>query len=277
MADTTIKPNFFTLPAEIRLDILSYIFHQEPNTGFWLYRSSLLPPIGLYINEAYTDPQSRLDILLVCRQFRDDFTRLAFNNTQFVIRDTFTPVPNRLSILQPYQASALKSISFVACAAQFRDMVHWHQYPFNNPNLRLDTLSIVFHRSGHWHYPHEFTTDLVSLLRRLENVKTLKFIRNGANIKGFFRTWFNRLIGLILKEDHRHIYDVADAPKLPVCWWDWNYSEAEQSFELASKEPRPVVPEEDYMEIVKPLIEELMMQMEIEEVDPDPRARNGWA
>jgi len=34
--------------------------------------------------------------------------------------------------------------------------------------------------------------------------------------------------------------------------------------------------EGEYMEVVRPLVEELMRGMEREEWDPDPRARNGW-
>lgn len=162
-------------------------------------------------------------------------------------------------------------------------MVHWERFPFNAATLRLERLSVVFHRSGYWHYPSDHTSDLVSLLRRLTNIQRLKFIRNGAHIKGYFKTWFNRLVGLILKEDHRWRYDVVPVPgagrahpSLPAHWWDWEFDDEEQSFELVAKEPMAIVKEEVYMETVKPFVEELMRNMEMEEEDPDPRSRNAY-
>jgi hypothetical protein len=274
----SIEPRvtFASLPTEIRLEILSYVFNQEDRTGFRMYSSALLPPTGLYIDDTYSSA-ARLQVLLTCRQFGNDFTTLAFRNTHFIVRDTFRPVRSQLDILTSYHISALRNLSFVVVGqTQFRDMMHWSKYPFDLNGLRLDTLAVIFHRSGHLHYPHDFTHSLVALLRRLQNVQKLKFIRNGANIKGFFKTWFNRLVGLILKEDHHQRYDFPGAPHLPACWWDWSFDDAEQSFELVAREPMGVVEETAYMEIVKPWIEKLMSDMEQEEVDPDPRARNGW-
>lgn len=104
----------------------------------------------------------------------------------------------------------------------------------------------------------------------------LRFIRNGANIKGYFRTWFNRLVGLILKEDHHQRYDFPGAPHLPVRWWDWRFDEGEQSFELVARDPVGVVEEQEYMEMVKPWIEQLIRGMEDEQMNPDPRGRREW-
>jgi hypothetical protein len=259
------RTTLFSLPTELRLEILSYIYVQEPNSGYKQYGSPLLPPTGLYLDDSYSS-SSALALLSVCKQFRHDFSRLAFNKTHFIITDTFTPVPKLMASLQTYQITALRHISFIiAGQSHFRNMVHWTNYPFSNPDLQLDTLAIVFHRSGHWHYPHDFIKETVSLLRRLENVTTLRFIRNGANIKGFFRTWFNRLIGLILKEDHFNRYDHSDGPQLPRFWWDWNFNSEEQSFGLKAREPMDIIEEEEYMKIVAPLIEQLMMDMQMEE------------
>jgi hypothetical protein len=273
MTAATQSSPFLRLPVEIRLEIFSYILTSDPNDGFALYNTPNHPLTGLCIDDSYSSP-SQLEILLTCRQFRQDLTCLAFNRTSFVIKDGFTPIPTQMGILKPWHISNLRHIAFVGGNRQLREMVHWVRYPFNMPDLRLEKLDFVFHRSGHWHYPHDQTAFLAHLLRRLENVQTLRFVRNGAHIKGFFKTWYNRLVGLILKEDHRFRYDWAGGP--PVHWWDWVYDAEKQMFELSAKEPRPVVEEQVYMEGVKPWIEELMREMEMEEDDPDPRSRIGF-
>lgn len=93
---------------------------------------------------------------------------------------------------------------------------------------------------------------------------------------GFFKTWFNRLVGLILKEDHHQRYDFPGAPHLPVNWWGWCFDEEEQSFELVATQPVGVMAEEEYLEMAKPYLDALMKDIMVEEMDPDPRARVGW-
>ncbi|KAF2649426.1 hypothetical protein K491DRAFT_200702 [Lophiostoma macrostomum CBS 122681] len=275
MTSVTQPSPFLRLPVELRLEIFSYNLTSDPNDGFSLYNTPNHPIAGLCVDDNYSS-SSKLEILFVCRQFQQDLTRLAFTRTSFVIKDGFTPIPTQMSVLKPWHISSLRRIAFVAGNRQLREMVHWVRYPFNMPDLKLETLDFVFHRSGHWHYPHDQTAFLVFLLRRLEGVQTLRFIRNGANIKGFFKTWYNRLVGLILKEDHRLRYDVQGGPQLPTHWWEWNYDVEKQTFEVRANEPWPVVEEQVYIERVKPWIEELMKQMEVEEEDPDPRSRIGF-
>lgn len=142
--------------------------------------------------------------------------------------------------------------------------------------LQLESLTIAMHMSTHWHYPSDFTSDMVGLLRRLQNVKVLRFVLNRANVKGFFKTWYNRLIGLVLKEDHFQRYDAPGAPNMEKTWWIWSYDENARWFELLAQKPKPVMNEADYMEMVKPWVERLVADMEDEEEDTDPRARNGW-
>ncbi|KAF2477663.1 uncharacterized protein BDR25DRAFT_364554 [Lindgomyces ingoldianus] len=282
MASTQPSP-ILCLPAEIRLSILEHtlpkplhIVFRPPTHTSGFSSSNPNNPRGLSLDENYSS-SSHLSLLLTCHQFRSDFTHLLFSSTQFVVTDTYTPLPRRLEVLRQCQIEAIRHIAFVASARQFRDLVHWTQHPFNLPNLKLDTLAVVLHRSAHWHYPSDFTADMVSLLRRLQNVRSLYFIRNGANVKGFFKTWYNRLVGLVLKEDHWQRYDNPQGPCLEEVWWEWEFDAGGQWFKFKARKPRRVVGEEAYLEGVKGLVEGLMREMEGEEEDPDPRARNGWA
>ncbi|KAF2191582.1 hypothetical protein K469DRAFT_558543 [Zopfia rhizophila CBS 207.26] len=276
MTDTTPSSRFLTLPAELRLAILDFALSSQNNGDGFCNRSPVWPG-GLYLDENYSSSSSNLGILLTCRQFRHDFTVLAFSRIPFVITDIYSSLLTRLNILQSHQISAIRHLTFVAGARQFREMVHWHRYPFNVEALRLDSLKVVLHRSAHWHYPSDFTSDMVSLLRRLQHVQSLSFFRNGANVKGFFKTWYNRLIGLVLKEDHYQRYDAPSAPNVEDTWWDWGFDDSGEWFELQAREKRALLAEEEYLEGMRPMVERLMREMEREEVDPDPRARNGWA
>jgi len=272
MASTAELPTcFLDLPTEIRLAILEYVFDAHPlNDGF----SNHNHPGGLLINHDYT-ATTNLSPLLTCRQFHQDFARLAISRTPFLITDLYSKLPQRLSLLREPHQRAVRSIAVVAGARQIREMGSWGAHPFGCPELKLHTLTIVLHRSAHWHYLGDFTADIVRLLRNLSNVESLVFVRNGANVKGHFKTWYNRLIGLMLKEDHRWRFDVVPAV-LESVWWSWAFDEVGQSFRLRAGRPKPMMGEEGYMEMVKPLVEELMRGMEREEWDPDPRARNGW-
>jgi hypothetical protein len=155
-------------------------------------------------------------------------------------------------------------------------MVHWLKWPYNIENLQLESLTIALHMSNDWHYPSNYNTDMVGLLRRLQNVRTLKFVLNGANVEGFFGTWYNRLIGLILKEDHFQRYDAPGAPNLEDTWWIWSYDEEKRWFELVAQQPKEVTVESDYMEMVKPLVQRLFADMENEEDDNDPSRSIGF-
>jgi hypothetical protein len=258
------RPTFLTLPVEIRLHILEYVLAQEHNTGFVLVTTPNHPKAGLCIDDAYSS-SSHLLPLLVCQQFHRDCARLAFRSTHFHITRRSIPPLQRVEILQDWQISALRHLSFIAGAKVLEQMKYWTAGPCNLPNLHLERLDVVLHRKVEWHYPTVFIPDLVSLLRRLINVRTLRFIKNGTIVRGSFKKWYNRLVGLILKEDHKMRYDVPDAPRLPIHWWTWKFDEEGQWFELEAGEPRGVMEEEDYMEMVKPWIQELVKEMEVEE------------
>lgn len=111
-------------------------------------------------------------------------------------------------------------------------------------------------------YIKQSTRDVVGLLRRLEHVKSLKFVQNAAFTKRRFQAWYNQIIGLVLKEDHFQRYDAPEAPHIEATWWEWRFDSAEKSFEFTACPAKPVMLESDYMEMVAPLVARLMSEME---------------
>ena len=116
------------------------------------------------------------------------------------------------------------------------------------------------------------TADITKLLRRLQGVRRLVFLRNNALVKGSFKTWFNRLVGLIMKVDHHERYDKTP-PNLEAVWWEWSYDSTAHRICLEARAPRPIMDEEAYMKMIQPLMEELRISIESEEWNPDPRSR----
>lgn len=205
-----------------------------------------------------------------------DGSLLAMRRTSFVVNNLFVNIPERLKNLHTKQVEAIRSITFVADDRHFRKMQtrFWRDCPFGLSNLNLDTLAIVLHRSSHWHYLFDFTAGIVELLRHLHGVRRLVFVKNDARVKGSFKTWYNRLIGLMMKTDHRqrHMVEPVDVEKT---WWTWSFDESAQSFCLEACPSKPLVDEETYMQQMTPLMEELRVSVENEEWNPDPRVRNG--
>lgn len=271
--DCTLQArSFLNLPAEIRIAIFELVFKNDPaSDGF----TNHFGPGGISIDYDYS-AADKLQTLLVCKQFYRDASAIAIARTPFVMTNMFWEVANKLTtILHPKQISSIRSIAFVADARQFHQLPNWGNRPFGLPDLRLHSLTVVLHRSARWHYMFDFTADIVRLLRRLANVQQLVFVRNGALVKGNFRTWYNRLVGLIMKEDHRLRYDCAPA-QLERTWWQWGYDDVAQSFCLAAQPARPMIDEQAYLETMKPLIHDLTLSMQNEEWNPDPRSRNGF-
>lgn len=203
-----------------------------------------------------------------------DGSLLALSRTNFVVSNLFFKIPERLKSLQTKQIEAIRSIAFVADARHFRKLIDWHDSPFGMPGLQLETLTIVLHRSSFWHYLFDFTADIVKLLRNLRGIKRFVFVRNAARVKGSFKTWYNRLVGLIMKVDHQERY-MKSVPCLETTWWEWSYDEVAQSFCLEARPARPLIDEETYFQQMLPLMENLRASVENEEWNPDPRAHNG--
>ncbi|KAK5129559.1 hypothetical protein LTR08_003145 [Meristemomyces frigidus] len=264
-----------SLPAELRIAILEYVF--ASNTRLHDAFKNRSGADGITVNEAYT-VAACMHPLLVCRQLYKDGTLVALDRTAFVVNSLFiaNSIPQRLAVLHPKQLSALRSITCVADARFFRKMNDWGHHPFGLPTLNLDTLTLVLHRSSFWHYLFDFTADLTKLLRNLHGVRRLVFVRNQALVKGSFKTWYNRLIGLIMKVDHHERYNRSSQPCVESVWWRWSYDDHAQSFTLEALPVKALIGEEAYMQQMQPLIEQLRVNVEGEEWNPDPRSRNGF-
>lgn len=260
--------HLLALPGELRAAILELVFHDPARqTGLVKKGAS-----GSLVLDDYYRANSNLAPLLVCRQMYQDSAYLGMSATTFVMTSLFGEIPQRLSILQTKQVQSIRNITFAADARQFRKMIDWRQHPFDLPNLQLDTLTIVLNRSSFWHYLFDYTQGIVSLLRSLQGVRRLVIVRNDARVKGSLKTWYNRLVGLILKVDHQQRYDTT-SPKLEEVWWKWSFDQTAQTICLEAQPPKPLTDEEDYFQMVLPLMEKLRDSIETEEWNPDPRSR----
>ena len=270
MASSGHQPaSLLTLPSEIRSCILEYVFDDN------LSHTGLRNGIGnssVVINHLYSAP-SLLAPLLACRQLYLDGHIPAFKRTHFLVTNLYIDIPERLARLSNKQLSALRSIALVADSRHFRGMRSWGSHAFNNADLHLDSLTIILHQTTH-HYLFDFTADIAKLLRRLQGVRRITFVRNQAYVKGAFKTWCNRLIGIIMKIDHYERYD-AKPPNREQTWWAWKFNEEAETFCLDARPSKEMVDEETYMQQIKPLVDQLMTSIESEEWNPDPRTRNG--
>jgi hypothetical protein len=270
MASSGHQPaSLLTLPSEIRSCILEYVFDDNlSHTG--LHNS--LGNSHIVIHHLYSAPLL-LAPLLACRQLYLDGHIPAFKRTHFLVTNLYIDIPERLARLSNKQLSALRSISLVADGRHFRGMRAWGSHAFNNEALHLDNLTIVLHQTT-LHYLFDFTADIAKLLRRLQGVRRITFVRNQAYVKGAFKTWCNRLIGIIMKIDHYERYD-AKPPNEEQTWWVWEFNEEAETFCLDARPSKELVDEETYMQQIKPLVDQLMTSIESEEWNPDPRTRNG--
>ena len=271
MSAPSEAPTLLTLPAEIRISILEHLFAHRPADGFRTHDDT-----GETQLDDNFSVNAWLQSLSTCRQMHCDATLIAFNKTAFVANSLFVAniIPERLATLHAKQVAAIRSISFVADARHFRKLVDWGEHPFGVPALDLDTLTIVLHRSSFWHYLFDFTTGIARLLRNLKGVRRFVFVRNRALVKGSFKAWCNRLVGLMMKIDHCERYDKCP-PNLESVWWSWSFDDAAQTFCLEALPAKELVDEEMYMQQILPLMEALRESIETEEWNPDPRSRNG--
>lgn len=221
-------------------------------------------------------PSTYLAPLLTCRQFYADAHLMALSRTLFVIKNPYIclDIGNHLSArLRIDQIASLRYMAFVADARHFRKLCHWKNYAFGLESLRLTELSIILHRSSYWHYLFDFNVALVALLRNLQGVQRLTFVRNNAMVKGTLHTWYNRLVKLILKSDHKERF-IASPPCPETTWWSWeHYSEAETVSLFCKPGKRRDLTVEEYTILVAPLYESMKLSMEYEVEDPDPMSR----
>jgi len=270
MASSGLQPaSLFTLPSEIRSCILEYAF--DDNLSHTGMRKSI-GTSSIVIDHMY-NASALLAPLLTCRHLYLDGHIPAFKRTHFLVTNLYIDIPERLSRLSNKQLNVLRSITLVADSRHFRAMRAWDDHAFSNAALHLDSLTIVLHQTTH-HYLFDFTADIAKLLRRLQGVQRITFVRNGAYVKGAFKTWCNRLIGIIMKIDHYERYD-ANPPNPEQTWWVWKFDEEAETFCLDARSSKETVDEETYMQQIKPLVDQLMLSIESEEWNPDPRTRNG--
>lgn len=262
------KASLLSLPSEIRTAILGYVLEDN-------FHATGLKRDGagaLVVDHEYS-AADKLAPLLVCKQLYLDGNLLALRSSHFLVTNFYISIPDRLLRLQPKQLEALRSIALVADGRHMRALKLWGQHPWGCEALKLDTLTIILHQSRQ-HYLFDFILDVTKLLRNLQGVRRVMFVRNRACVKGAFKTWYNRLVGLILKTDHHERYDVQPA-NLEQTWWTWTFDDTAETFCLEARPCKPLVEEETYMQQIKPLMEQLMLSIESEEWNPDPRVRNG--
>lgn len=251
MAEAAPRSPFFSLPTELRLHIAVYVLEQSPSTGF-VASQGPYGPLSKHIrcfslNKRYT-AAANLTILLVCRQFRNDFTRLAFQKTIFVL-----PInPSRFIV--DNSDALLRNVRRLAIQCHRDIITSWHEYPFDRECLKLDELHVGMMGSPD-------TIEMVRLLRRLKNVKRIRFIRDRGVLYTSLPS-YNSLIGRMLKEDHYQRYDAPNAPNVESTWWIWSLNKEDQHLTLLAQEPKPVMEEEKYMLLVKPLVNDVMIWAE---------------
>lgn len=259
MTEVIPRAAFSSLPAELRLQIADYALEQLPNAGLIRKR---VPSRGfspdsrsrrafwcLCIDPSYS-AASNLSILLVCRQFRADFTRLAFERT------TFSLLAHPVRVIADQTGSLLRIVRKLVLQCRWSYIAFWDTQPFNTEGIDLDEL-VVSVIGGF------DALQLSRLLRRLRNIKVLKFIPDETT-DWEISVEYNRLVGAILKEDHYRRYDAPKAPELESTWWEWNYNKEDNYFILKAQEPKPIMEEEAYMILMKPKVDEVMERMERE-------------
>jgi hypothetical protein len=232
--------SFSTLPAELRLLVADYLFEQPHDAAF-----ETSPDGRLQLDHAYSS-SSHLRPLLASRQFYKEFQTIAYNKTTFVVRN---PEPHDcVARLPPHLLRQVRKL--VLCHSD--QVTLWQQYPFNAQGLHLETLVLISSPA----FPHH---DLASLLHRLRHVQTLMVVADQDTAK--FGLKFQRMVGLLLKNDHHQRYDAPGAPHMEHNWWEWSFNATRLSFVLRALPPKPALAEEDYMRLIKPHVDALMQDM----------------
>lgn len=265
---TNQDSRLLALPAEIRIAILEHVFEDDVFKHGFLHHNE---HGGILLDDLF-EPSHQLRPFSACRQLHHEGNEMAWNKTNFTSSRSFSSQTHRLYALKPWQIAAIRNLTIVTDTHCFRDLLRWGNLPFGHPDLRLDTLAIVVHSGGRW---HDLASGITSLLRRLRNVRRMVFVRNGALVKGSFRMWYNRLVGMMLKVDHFERYDRVPSNPEDV-WWTWKYDPIAQTGSLEAQPPKPLMGEEPYMQLIKPLMEELKKSIETEDTMSGALRHDGW-
>jgi hypothetical protein len=247
-ARKTSSAMFLDLPVELRLRIAEYALEQRPAVG--------IPHIGRQLQDYQGDyrPSENLALLLVCRQFNSDFTQLAFSKTRF-------PVWNHRQStgLQGLPPHKLRSIRSIVHRSWGTELNPWGKYCYDLEQLRLDEFVLLCDDS--WFVLKERMRAVIAFMRRLLHVKTVKFVMYGVR-KEKNRSDYCSLIGAIMKEDHFQRYDAPGAPNIEATWWDWRLNPQANMVTFTAQHPRPILPEEEYMLLMKPKVDAMMAEAE---------------
>jgi hypothetical protein len=269
MGKDTPRTTILSLPVELRLEIAAYVFDQPNNMSIEQIadhsehesRRHLIPSDvsakGFWIPLTYS-ASANFSLLLVCRQLRYELVDLAFQQTRFVMSDRpgLDKPDFKVSCLLKERICNIRKLVLVYQQEEINAML-WKQYPFNKEAMHLDELCIAFS-------PHVFDMGLIDLLRRLKNVKTVTFLLGldlGCPKIDSMRV-LGKIVGAMLKMDHYYRYDAPGAPIIEDTWWDWHFDSTNVSLVLEAREPKPLLAEEDYMNMIKPKVDELMLWME---------------
>ncbi|KAH7379418.1 hypothetical protein DE146DRAFT_317876 [Phaeosphaeria sp. MPI-PUGE-AT-0046c] len=232
MANTAI--HILSLPAEIRLEIGAHVFRQTGNP--------------LLVDSA----SFNLRPLLVCRQFYREFADLAYHLT------TFTFCEQTMQNVQQMPDPKLRHIKRVVIAAEISKLDDWQMYPFNKEHLLLDELCL---RPTNMLGRKNGMTNLIDLLWRLQHVKMLRVFSNFEHLKfpdTHFKGAYGVLVGSMYKEDHYRRYDAPDALTAKHTWWEPHLNAGDSSYDFVPCQPVLVMPEDDYLLMMKPKIDKLM-------------------
>jgi hypothetical protein len=229
------RTTIFSLPTELRLQIAAYALQQDNNVGI-LKRANRRQRRDRDYSAA-----SHLSILLVCRQFKHDFTDLAYRSTTFV----FT-VHNMHAIRQE-PISKFRNLRKIVIAGGRPQVEAWAMYFIDRACVDLEQLCLV------GIVPHRFEP-LIQFLRRVRKVKSLRIFPTYGN----HFTVYGGLIGALYKDDHFHRYDAKNAPTIAPIWWQPHFNEKDRSFDFLPCDPEPDMSEEDYLVMMKPKIDEVI-------------------
>lgn len=257
-----MKVDFFTLPTELRLQIAAHVVEQPSNAGLIYEGKEQVNETGIVDSltdrkipgfhlDAHYSAASNWSLLRVCRQFWVDFSKLAYSQTRIVL------FPSQLHMLHSKPDDFVRNIRKLALSCDLLTLSSWEEYILNEPRLQLEELCIAMVDQV---LPYDKYPLLVRLLRHLQNVKSIRFVLDPSGTVAD-QVNCDSLIGSILKEDHHERYDANNAPQLESTWWTWEHKDDQGSRLFTSQPPKPLMDEQAYLEIVRPLIDDAISNL----------------
>ncbi|KAI8942268.1 hypothetical protein NX059_000347 [Plenodomus lindquistii] len=244
MSELSTGATLLDLPVELRLQIASYALEQPRDSGL-VWKQTPGDDHGVYHgllpDENYSSA-SNLGLLLVCRSFYEDFTRLAYGKTTFVLQRDAKGCLDRMPLARSQTIRRL--------VIPFEQL---HAFSTCSFDMKLEDLSIVCPDRSECNL-----NTMVDFLRCVDSIKHIRLLFQDNEIKHRHLKQCYSLAGAILKEDHYQRYDAPGAPNIEASWWSWKYDAIMHIFTFTAQPPKPIMEEKAYMELVAPLIEELI-------------------